>query len=663
MKRVLLIFAGLAVVLLGGGYLYLRSHTEVITHTIEQAVASATGKTFALDSPPSLTVFPGLGVELQGVGWGGPEDEISLTCGKALVRVEFWPLLRREIVVSEIALDTPHLVYAARKQAKAPAARGGNAPAAPAPETAGKTQSAGLPPNMKLDVLRVDKGEIEIEQPGQSLRLHNVSLRVADFAPGREGRLEASMRAAVRQKTELSADVSLSASFLMELPRIGLRNVALRIVPVSGLPTTEPLSADGALALNVDTLALSDMQIRLESAGSHIRADGRMDVARGSGALAFSLESAPKRLMAALGTAVSLADAGALQALQASGGLDFDGSRFTLNRLEGKLDDTTFSGEITLATAPDIAVRGKLNLGELRLDRYLPASAPAATGQAPAASDKTASAVSDKGATGAGQSAQPRTVPPALDLALAMERLHARGLKAENIRAALKGKDGRYKLEPCAFRLYDANVSVTGSADLPRQEYALNVAADKLDAGALLREQTGLNDVSGRVNVRADLTAGGPTEAAIRRSLNGTFRLTGQAAFETGLVPKEWTAAQVLLGGISTITLNTVEVTAKAVKGVIDVQPVSLDGPTLKAKGKCVVDLPADTLNGRLTARIGRTDIPLWVEGPLGKPNYGIDAAAVIKDQLLDRPAVQKQMERGAKEVERGVDRLLKKLR
>jgi hypothetical protein len=244
-----------------------------------------------------------------------------------------------------------------------------------------------------------------------------------------------------------------------------------------------------------------------------------------------------------------------------------------------------------------------------------------------------------------------------------MERLHAHGLKAENIRAALKGKDGRYKLESCAFRLYDANVSVTGSADLPLQEYALNVAADKLDAGALLREQAGLNDVSGRMDIRVDLTAGGPTEAAIRRSLNGSLRLTGQAAFNTGLVPKEWTAAQALLGGISTITLNAVEVAAKAVKGVIDVQPVSLDGPTLKANGKCVVDLPADTLNGRFTARIGRTDIPLWVEGPLGKPGYGIDAASVIKDQLLDRPAVQKQMDRGAKELERGVDRLLKKLR
>jgi hypothetical protein len=149
----------------------------------------------------------------------------------------------------------------------------------------------------------------------------------------------------------------------------------------------------------------------------------------------------------------------------------------------------------------------------------------------------------------------------------------------------------------------------------------------------------------------------------IRRSLAGTVRLTGQASLSTGLVPEGWDALRALLGReIGAITLNSLDVAAKADKGVVNLDPIRLDGPVLRGNGKGVVDLPADTINLRFTARIGKTDLPVWIEGPLGKPDYGLDAAALIKDRL-DQPAVKKQIQRGTKEVERGVDRLLKKLR
>jgi AsmA protein len=452
-----------------------------------------------------------------------------------------------------------------------------------------------------------------------------------------------------------------------------LHDIALRIVPVSGLPTTEPLSAGGALALDVGKLTLSDMKIRLESAGTRIRADGQAALANGSGALTFSLESAPRRIMQALGMTVPLADGGALQSVQASGKLEFGGSRFILNRLDGKLDDTTFNGEITLTAAPDVAAAGKLHFGALRLDRYLPVSAGKAQNAPDPAGRETAGAAKDPAPAGrataktpdkAGQAAGARSAHPGLDLALEMEQMQVRGLRVENIRATLKGKNGQYRLEPCAFRLYDSNVSVRGGVNLLRQEYALNLAADKLDIGALLREQAGVKDVAGRVNVRADVSAAGQTEAAIRRSLNGTLRLIGQANLDTGLVPKEWEALHALIGReVGTITLNALDVTAKAAGGIVDVEPVKLDGPVVRGNGKGVVDLPADTINGRFTARIGKTDLPLWIEGPLGSPRYGLDATSVIKDRLLDQPAVKKQIRRGTKEVERGVERLLKKLR
>jgi hypothetical protein len=309
-----------------------------------------------------------------------------------------------------------------------------------------------------------------------------------------------------------------------------------------------------------------------------------------------------------------------------------NGDKVDVADLNGKLDDTTLSGNLSASAS---AITGAFKIGALNLDRYLSATAPA-QGGAKAGEGKNAAPAKPK----------PAPAYPEVRLELAMESLRASNILIEDFKALIHGKAGQYAIDPCTFRFYESAVSLAARAQLAEQQYGLKATADNVNAGALLKDAAKMDKIGGRVNVQADLSLRGQDEAAVRRSLGGTARLTGAISADMGMLPSVWRSS-----GGGRLNVNNIDVTAKADKGHIVLKPIETAGD-VSVNGQGTVDLPTDALDIRLDTNL--LPVPLTVRGTLKNPSYGIDPTGALKNVLETPKAGGQAVEKGLKGLMKG---------
>ena len=664
MKRFLLILIGVLLVVLAGAYFYLKANLEVVTSAISRAVESATGKPLVLDAPPALSVFPQLGLDVGKARWGDAQkDELSMTFNRAVVRVDFMALLSKRIDVKDVLLESPKLVHKPAARTVAPARPGGSSvspsapsaqstPSAPAGTGAGPAASGEFDPQkwagMNLDAVRITDGDVRIEQPGLNLHLSKLDVKLSGFAAGKSGNVQLATHVVLREfaNKQTEADVAFKTDFVPQHPVVKLSDLVLKLTPVRGLPISKPVAVSGKFDLDTARMTLGGVDVALEFAGSRVQAKGQAAVAGPSGQFAFSVQSALRETLAACGVVVSTQDPKVLGAFDVSGRVKLGGNQIELSELKGKLDDTTLSGNLSGGLNK---LSGALKLGSLHVDRYLPGAPSAPAAQAPASAPAPANSAPAASGAPAVAAPKPGKAPsaaeyPEMRLDLAVETLKANNLLITGLKMLIQGKGGQYTADPCTFRFYESPVSLSARAQLIEQQYSLKMTANNLNAGALLKDAAKMDKIVGKVNVQTDLTMRGPDEAAMRRSLSGTSRLTGQLDVDTGLLPADWGQ---LVRDIRTLNVSGIDVVAKADKGRIALKPITASGQ-VKVNGQGVVDLPSDALDLRLDAVAAGVTLPLLVRGTLKNPSYGIDPAGAIKS-ILENPKATQAIEKGVK--------------
>ncbi|MDR2726983.1 MAG: AsmA family protein [Deltaproteobacteria bacterium] len=653
MKRVVLICGGLLAVAIAGGYMYLQSHVEMITGAVGKAVESATGKPLILDEPPGLSIFPKLGLDVGKARWGDAQkDDLAVTCDQAVVRIDLMALLSGRIEVNEVVLDAPRLVYRqappAPAQPKAgqegaPAAR----PATPSAPAAGEVVSGEPNPvkwaDLRLDAVRINGGDVHVDQPGLNLQLSKLDLVLTDFAAGKAGKLQVAAHVALRGNEPIEAGAALKLDFVPQYPMVKVQHCAFTLTPLKGLPITKPVSVSGGMDIDTALLSLTQMDLAVDFAGSIAQLKGQLSPTGPSGQFEAALRGIPRETLAACGVTLQTQDPKALGALELSSRVKLSGVKVELADLKGKLDDTIVSGDVSASAA---SIAGTLKLGALNVDRYVPA--PQASGSAAAGKPAPPAAGAEKNAAPAkpqpANAAASPSAYPEVRLELAVESLRVNNVLIAGIKALIQGKAGQYTLDPCTFRFYESAASLTARARLTDQQYSLKTSANNINAGALFKDAAKVDTVQGKVNVQADLSVRGQDEAAIRRSLGGATRLTGQLDVDTGLLPSGWGQ---LIRDIKTINVNKIDVAAKADKGRIVLKPITADGQ-IKVNGQGTVDLPSDALDIRLDASLAGLPLPLLVGGTLKNPAYSIDPVGALKN-VLENQKAGKAVEEGLK--------------
>ncbi len=680
---------------------------------IAAEVKKATGRDLEMGGEIGLSVFPWLGLELNQVrlsnapGFG---DAPFAALDYVQVRAKLLPLLQKQVEVDKIRIQGLELNLARAADGRSnwdDLAGAGEAeaaePAAAAPET-GDQQEIGA--KQVLGGLAI--GGVELQDSrvvwddqaaGQRYEIAELSLDTEAFVPGQPLDLalgfritgsQPALKARVDLDTQVQTDAGLKQIDLLplnlELTQIEAEGIngdmgligqvradlSTQRFSVEGLKFTARVAGEGlppagaalelladlALDLAAQTLDLTGMQLtsgRLalsgEAHGTQIQTapafQGDLELA----------EFSPRALLQDLGLdAPETSDPAVLNKAAASFHLSSTPDAVNLERVAMVLDDSRLDGQLKLLDPARPAIRFDFKVDAIDLDRYLP---PAAE-EGPKAPLPPAGQPADELPAGAPQPAPlfPVETLRQLDVqgVFRIGQLIIQKLKAQDVSLSLESKGGQLKLEDQVQRFYDGSLKGSFGLDVRGATPKLSIVQrlDKVQAGPLLADLSGKEQLTGTARFSANLSASGQHQQALMQSLGGKLDL----AFLKGAVKgfnlartvrevKARVKGEALPPDNQPNQTDFSELTGSAVitKGVVVNQDLLAKSPFLRVTGEGEADLPAEQLDYTVKAVVVSTEkgqggegleelkgvpIPVRMRGPFSDIDYEVDIKTVL---------------------------------
>lgn len=604
---------------------------------IAEEVRRETGRELVIEGDLGLSVFPRFGIDIGRTTLGnapGFGSEPFLSFEEARLSVEVLPLIRGEgLKIGAVVLDAFQLNLAVDANGRnnwQDIGEQAEAEAEPEPDvTTDDTAAggAGQEVELSIDSINISGAAVRYEdvQAGESYSLTDFNLATGRIGGGDPIDIRSSFNFEL-QPADIAGDFAIETA----------------IVPVD----------DGIMLSDakISTVGL-DITVSGLDAGEDIRV--QVD--------AFS----PKTLMTRLNVEPPVtADPDALGKMIFDGNLRFDERAIALTDVELVLDDTTFTGSLSVARDEAGTITLDLVADEIDLDRYM---APA----------------SDAGS--AGSEAVPVEIPVELIRALnvrgslAVASADLSGMRFENVDLGLNAADGNLRLHPIAAELFDGryegDVRINAAGDVPA--LAVNENIRGVSLGALAQAMFDQEDITGTINGSFRLGGAGRDLAAIQRDLDGSiemelidgawegtdvwYELRRARAFFRQETPPEPTLP-------ARTRFSNVRATGPVTDGIFRNDDLTAELPFMRLAGSGKVDIAAGEVDYRLVARVldkpelaseltaeelddfTEAEIPLKITGPLADPSIAPDIEDMVKEE------VKKKVEEELK------DRLLDKL-
>ncbi|WP_375740566.1 AsmA family protein [Pseudomonas boanensis] len=545
---------------------------------IQQLARDKANLELTLKGDIGWSLFPWLGLELHQATLASavtPEkpfadlDMIGLS-------VRVLPLLRREVQMSDIRVEGLNLTLQRDEKgqgnwedigrpAKAPTSTPAGSPAPtdqPAQAPAAKQESR--PIKLDIDSLTVHNARIDYTdaKSGQQFSAEGIELTTGAIREGASIPLKLSAffgtnQPVLRAKTELTAKLRFDRA---------LKRYQLEDLKLNGEASGEPLkgktvafSAQGQLladlAANVaewDSLKLSANQLR---ALGELKVHDLDKTARLEGGLSI----APLNLREFLdGIGVELppmSDAASLQKFELVSKLAGSPDSIAFEGLNLKLDGSTLSGRVAVASFANKAVRVQLKGDQLDLDRYLPPKAKEKE-KAVASTARQAEVKSTVDAASQGNTPLPNAptqqawsedpVLPVdqlrkldLEATLNFGQLTVNKLPMSDVSLKANSKGGLVTLEDMRGELFDGNYQASAQIDV-RPAVPLMTAKKRVSnvpVDQLLKAIEQKPPVRGQMDMNADISTSGNSMKAWIDGLNGTasFALNDGALLDANL--------------------------------------------------------------------------------------------------------------------------------
>jgi AsmA protein len=624
---------------------------------IADAVHDSTGRELHIDGEISVQLFPWLAVAIGHTTIGNAEgfgDEPMAEFDQARLSVRLLPLLlRREAEVGAAEIDGLRLHFAVDKKGRTnwdDLLDGGE------PDTAEET--AGGSGSLDISGVEVRNASITYanHQTGDRYELTNVNIGVgrvssdADPVP-----LKGSARFDV-QPSGMAGDIEVDTvvAFDQDTGVFTLDNFSIKGL-VEGLvdaPTRMSFATDGieirstenVASVGTVSISLLDLDITAEvepfSYADEITPTAQLRVD------AFS----PRSLMHLFAVeAPDTADPNALTSLklEAKAYVGADSIRMTGVSIE--LDDTTFTGAMTVPMDSAGRFMVKLSADAIDLNRYM---APPTEGNEQAA-DETA----------------PVEIPADL-----IKPLNARGdlsigtvtlgnLQLQQVVLSLNAGDGRLRIHPITAALYGGNYSgdvrIDASGSTP--VLSMNETVQDVDLAKLALAMFEQENITGLLSGNFRLSGRGSDLGEVQRTLGGqmNFELK-DGAYEGTDVWYELRRARASLKNETPpepvlparTPFSSVKASGVVTDGVMRNDDFVADMPFMQLTGSGNVNIPAATVNYSMKARVFRkpealaaatpeeiedftkTVIPIKITGPLSAPKVSPDVEALLRQRV-----------------------------
>lgn len=334
-----------------------------------------------------------------------------------------------------------------------------------------------------------------------------------------------------------------------------------------------------------------------------------------------------------------------------------------------QLDDSNLQGYVSVNNFSRPAVRYKLVLNEINLDRYLPlppqtkTTAPVTSGARSALPARSQPPASPATAAADNVIALPLELLRNLNIngQLSIGKLTVANLRLSEITLGTVARKGQIRLKPLSAKLYQGRYNGDIQLDVRRNTPRLNLneSLQNVTIGPLLKDLIGDDKIRGKASIRAKLNSrlgkGGLEIMAAKRSLNGNLNFT----FENGAV-KGFNLAQYERelrarlkkqpAAKNNAPLETdfarISGSAKISNGILDNRDLRAALPHARVKGQGKVNLVSEQLDYRLDVKftsaatgqggktweqINKVPLPVYIKGPFTQPQIEVDYQSVLK--------------------------------
>ncbi|MGF6327521.1 AsmA protein [Pseudomonas sp. BS3782 TE3695] len=595
------------------------------------------------------SLFPWLGLELHeaSVATLAKPAEPFADLQMLGLSVRVIPLLRREVQMSDVRVEGLNLRLNRDKnghgnwedigKAPAPATPSTSAtpPAAagePAPATTAQAEKPAQPIRLDIDSLTVNNARVEYrdERTGKQFSAESIQLSTGPVhdstnIPVKLTAFLGTNQPVLRVRTELAGELR----FERALQRYKFEDMKLS-GEVAGDPLqgkTMTFAAQGQLLL--DRAANVAEWTGIKISANQLRALGELKAndldktPQISGGLSIAQFDLAK-FIDSIGQKLPAMAEGSLSKVELVSQVAGTPTRLSLDNLNLKLDDSTFSGRIAVEDFAKQSLRLNLKADTFNVDRYLPPKSAEANSAKQVRQAEVAS-TENEAMAGAGSSPLPPSPtkgPWSTERLLPVERLSKLDVDADLTfgqltldklpiqNAALKatGLGGQLTLENLRGDLYDGNFEAKGTLDVRQQVPALNMQTriSKVPVEKILESQGKNPPVQGLVTLDSALTSSGNSQSVLIDNLNGnaSFVINNGVLLNANL-------EQQLCKGIATLNRKTL---------------------TGEPRGK---DTPFEELKGNLTFHNGvasNPDLKVRIPGMTVNGNGDIDLRVLGMD-------------------------------
>lgn len=629
---------------------------------ISEAVKEATGRDLVIDGEVNLQLFPWLAVEVGHATLGNAEgfgDEPFAEFGRAELGVRVLPLiLRQEVAVGAAALEGLRLNLEVKSDG-----RTNWDDLAPEDSGSGDTEiAAQSAEGQAIEISGVDINDASIvyanRGSGEVYALSSVNMKIGRISGGREPVPASGSLHFDVQPSGMSGDIEIETVIAFDLDNglITLDGFALDGVTegLANSPTSLGIKTAG-IEVNTETQTVQLEPIEFRALDVEISADvqpfsyaGDIEANAAISIAAFS----PRSLMYLFDISPpETADPSVLSSLVVEANAEIHESYASLSDINIKLDDTTFTGSMTVPF--DMTERHLLDVraDSIDLNRYM---APPA----------------EEGA-GATDEAAPVEIP--VDLikplnargSLKIESVLVGGLKLEQMDLNLQTSNGRMRLYPMTASLfggsYSGDVNIDVSAAVP--ELSMNESVQGVDLAKLALAMFEQENITGSMSGSFKLAGRGKDMDEVQRTLDGdlSFELK-DGTYEGTDIWYELRRARALIKQETPpepelparTKFSSVTATGVVTDGVMRNDDFVADLPFMQLTGNGDVDLPAGTVNYDLRARViknpeaqagatpeeiedlTRAVIPLEITGPLTAPKVRPDIEELLRQRVED---------------------------
>ncbi len=623
---------------------------------IAEQVKKLTGRDLDIAGDIEWSIFPWLGLDLGRTTLSNPpgfSSPVFAGVDQVQVHVALKPLLKKRVETKKIQLKgvTINLEkLASGKDNWSDLAKSSESqPAKPVQEPA----SAGGMPDLEIRIAGVEVTDAKLhytdQQAGTSIRIDPFNLRTGILALNQPVPVEADL---TLYQDDLTVKLDLSGDLTADIDNGRYRFSDLKLeqsvsgpaVPGGAISAVSRLEVKADLdkqTLDIDPLTIEALDLTL---------DGKVNVRKLLDAPVYtgelrSNEFSPRALMTKLGIEPpATSDANVLG--KAALGFRFQGDtqQFSLRELEASLDDSTLQGEFTIANFTRQALRFKLLLDQIDIDRYLP----------PVATASKADVEAGKAEAGASDViVLPLDMLRQLDLqgTATVKKLIASKLLFENASVTLKANGGRLAIAPLSADLYQGRAVIDASLDVTEDtpKYAAKADLSGVRSEGILETLFGDRYISGAANFTANVQTSGNTVTGLTLQLGGKFaaKFTEGTIKGSKLSRKIHEAQNVLrkFAGKPPLTedinedtkFSLMQLSGKIRNGVISSDDLQILAPIFRAKGNGKVDLPAQTIDYTLLlAAAGASEkaqnyLPIRITGPFSDLSIKVKADRMAK--------------------------------